>query len=938
MSPGTGMLVAIFALATPASGSTADSHWNARTYSPRPVASAKAPASQEALLRLAREHVGMLREPLTYEKLQDELHAMARSPEGAKRYLALLLELRDADSLPPEVGDISDENLRAGISTLAGHLGLYIDSPSSKPLRLPAHQLWAKFKDYYVLSDANPALRRQKGSEKYREMALDLVYAMIESRSGPLDEAGKRADLGELVAYLGAIRGDPLPGMPADEWTAALDRVLSNLAYKPPPPPPYRFDSDGYRSDLKVRLGMDRGNKHRFGWDSRYSELGENDRALETLGRLVVIEDLLQDTIRPDAREFYVEEARRLKQRLASLDAQRILGLLPSDRAKAISDLDLGRAMELHDWIHHEDSARDPGEKRARELRQALGTRPELAYLARRYPPGRSRAAFLDAWPDLEEILRLPKQDAMRVLASLPLTELKATREHVARLAEAPGTRASAWRALLGRMDRGFPWARPLSAYHPRGHNLIGWEPASHRAVARGVLDDYTGFGATGREEWLAALSDGDLRTLRWVLREASSKSPAVFDSERNWRILRFYKDLDAELASRGEPPSESDVFLMELQTALRDVRGQGLRLSSPFDSEETREDRPDTDFPKVALAYRENLRRAVRILEMRLALTNAYVSSYGGPPDEFLIRHREELLSLGLTSQDRFLDYKAAKQAQQRIDTLEKLLSRLQRLPSDQLDVLRALQLLSDRKISGKSDARATKVTETIGLPNRNLARVEVRAGESIYRILLPGEHPNVNSEIFLDLYNSAYLLSPLGRLGLDPKRALANFMAGIVQSHAMTTTSGGPRLAAALLPGLGSPSRYFRLGSKYVPGPKAPNKLLTASAKPVTPNSAFKETIPVTVWKGARGRDLPKIREDYLGKGYVRVGDREIWRSLDGKRQVRMVPDDRKGKHAIGGPEANVPWGHLHLEKLWVSPTGGLKVRTNVHVPIVR
>lgn len=87
-----------------------------------------------------------------------------------------------------------------------------------------------------------------------------------------------------------------------------------------------------------------------------------------------------------------------------------------------------------------------------------------------------------------------------------------------------------------------------------------------------------------------------------------------------------------------------------------------------------------------------------------------------------------------------------------------------------------------------------------------------------------------------------------------------------------------------------------------------------------------------PLTVTK----KDIKNERIKFVGKDAVKI-DKGTWRSLDGKRQFRTVPNDYLGKHGIGNPLVpNTP--HVHFEFLSPPNPGGknLKVIKNVHVPI--
>lgn len=91
------------------------------------------------------------------------------------------------------------------------------------------------------------------------------------------------------------------------------------------------------------------------------------------------------------------------------------------------------------------------------------------------------------------------------------------------------------------------------------------------------------------------------------------------------------------------------------------------------------------------------------------------------------------------------------------------------------------------------------------------------------------------------------------------------------------------------------------------------------------------------ITEWRRSISpSDIKAERIKFLGDDAVKV-DAGTWRSLDGTRQFRTVPNDYLGKHGIGNPLVpNTP--HVHFEFLAPPNPGALNMRVvkNVHVPI--
>ena len=92
----------------------------------------------------------------------------------------------------------------------------------------------------------------------------------------------------------------------------------------------------------------------------------------------------------------------------------------------------------------------------------------------------------------------------------------------------------------------------------------------------------------------------------------------------------------------------------------------------------------------------------------------------------------------------------------------------------------------------------------------------------------------------------------------------------------------------------------------------------------------------VNLTEWRRTISpHDIAIERLKFLGDSFVRVGPGK-WRSIDGKRQFRVTPDDYLGRHGIGRPPVpNTP--HVHFEFLQFNPSGTrLQVMKNVHVPL--
>lgn len=115
------------------------------------------------------------------------------------------------------------------------------------------------------------------------------------------------------------------------------------------------------------------------------------------------------------------------------------------------------------------------------------------------------------------------------------------------------------------------------------------------------------------------------------------------------------------------------------------------------------------------------------------------------------------------------------------------------------------------------------------------------------------------------------------------------------------------------------------------YQPGARADEKLL------LNKNINTKKADNLTEWRRTINRnDIATERYKFLGKDMVKI-DKGTWRSIDGKRQFRVVPADYFGRHPIGANRVpNVP--HVHFEFLQ-PPTGGgkrFKSIKNIHVPL--
>ena len=102
--------------------------------------------------------------------------------------------------------------------------------------------------------------------------------------------------------------------------------------------------------------------------------------------------------------------------------------------------------------------------------------------------------------------------------------------------------------------------------------------------------------------------------------------------------------------------------------------------------------------------------------------------------------------------------------------------------------------------------------------------------------------------------------------------------------------------------------------------------------------PKTNTKRTENVTEWRREiKKSDIAIERIKFVGEDAVKVA-RGVWRSIDGTRQFRVVPEDYFGEHAIGRPKVyNVP--HVHFEFLGLPNPGGIKLRVikNIHVPLV-
>ena len=115
--------------------------------------------------------------------------------------------------------------------------------------------------------------------------------------------------------------------------------------------------------------------------------------------------------------------------------------------------------------------------------------------------------------------------------------------------------------------------------------------------------------------------------------------------------------------------------------------------------------------------------------------------------------------------------------------------------------------------------------------------------------------------------------------------------------------------------------------LGLKYVSGSRAVDLLGKDKSNKSTQNlSEWRRTI-------CRG-GLKEERTKFLGDDFVKVGPGK-WRSLDGKRQMRVTPSDYSGGHGMGSPTVpDTP--HVHFEFLRPTGNGNHVVTKNVHVPL--
>jgi hypothetical protein len=100
---------------------------------------------------------------------------------------------------------------------------------------------------------------------------------------------------------------------------------------------------------------------------------------------------------------------------------------------------------------------------------------------------------------------------------------------------------------------------------------------------------------------------------------------------------------------------------------------------------------------------------------------------------------------------------------------------------------------------------------------------------------------------------------------------------------------------------------------------------------------NTNTKATQNITEWRRTVSRGgIGYERTKFLGTDSVKI-DAGTWRSLDGTRQFRTVPNDYLGRHGIGQPSVpDTP--HVHFEFLAPPNPGGtnLRVLKNVHVPL--
>lgn len=73
-------------------------------------------------------------------------------------------------------------------------------------------------------------------------------------------------------------------------------------------------------------------------------------------------------------------------------------------------------------------------------------------------------------------------------------------------------------------------------------------------------------------------------------------------------------------------------------------------------------------------------------------------------------------------------------------------------------------------------------------------------------------------------------------------------------------------------------------------------------------------------------------------LGDNSVKVGPMK-WRSIDGSRQFRVVPDDYSFDglgHRMGGPKI-LGQPHVHLSFFRMTVNGNFVVTKNIHIPLL-
>ena len=132
--------------------------------------------------------------------------------------------------------------------------------------------------------------------------------------------------------------------------------------------------------------------------------------------------------------------------------------------------------------------------------------------------------------------------------------------------------------------------------------------------------------------------------------------------------------------------------------------------------------------------------------------------------------------------------------------------------------------------------------------------------------------------------------------------------------------------------IPGGSRPTTVAQPTRAYKPGTRIPDKQLLRK------NTNTSHTTDLTEWRRTISRnDIVTERVKFVGEDAVKI-DAGTWRSLDGKRQFRTVPNDYLGKHGIGQPKVpDTP--HVHFEFLAPPNPGGSNPRVlkNVHVPLV-